>query len=195
MTRNGAAWAIEASHLVTVPVVGADGLEWSGLLTTPDWSGLAKPAVWTAGVTLAIVASLETLLNLEATEKLDPLRRSAPPNRELLAQGTGNLIAGAIGGLPMTSVIVRSSVNANAGGRTRWSAVFHGALLLGSVLFMGALLNRIPLATLAAVLVVTGWKLANPRLFRSMWTEGWTQFLPFVGTYYKLRDRLDRMAA
>lgn len=182
MTRNGAAWAIEPSHLVTVPVVGENGLAWSSLLTTPDWSGLAKPAVWTAGITLAIVASLETLLNLEATEKLDPLRRSAPPNRELLAQGTGNLLAGALGGLPMTSVIVRSSVNANAGARTRWSAVFHGMLLLASVLFMGALLNRIPLATLAAVLVVTGWKLANPKLFRSMWAEGWTQFLPFVGT-------------
>lgn len=174
--------AISASHLVTVPVIGENGMTWGDLLTTPDFSRIADPAILLAAATLAIVASLETLLNLEATDKLDPLRRASPPNRELLAQGTGNILAGLIGGLPMTSVIVRSSVNANAGGRTRWSAVFHGALLLGSVLFMGALLNRIPLATLAAVLVVTGWKLANPRLFRSMWTEGWTQFLPFVGT-------------
>jgi carbonic anhydrase/SulP family sulfate permease len=182
LQRTGAAWAIEASHLVSVPVIGQGGMGWGDLVKLPDFSLLAKPSIWMAGVTLAIVASLETLLNLEATEKLDPERRPSPPNRELLAQGVGNVLAGLMGGLPMTSVIVRSSVNVNAGGRTRVSAIFHGFLLLGSVLLLPGVLNRIPLSCLAAVLVVTGWKLANPRLFRSMWQEGIQQFLPFFAT-------------
>lgn len=180
--RTGAAWAIEASHLVTVPVVGQGGMGWGDLLKFPDFSLISKPSIWIAGATLAIVASLETLLNLEATDKLDPERRVSPPNRELFAQGLGNVAAGLVGGLPMTSVIVRSSVNVNAGGRTRVSAIFHGILLLGSVVLLPGVLNRIPLSCLAAVLVVTGWKLANPKLFRSMWQEGIQQFLPFFIT-------------
>ncbi|MFM1821976.1 MAG: hypothetical protein RI967_242 [Planctomycetota bacterium] len=174
--------AISASHLVTVPVIGENGMTWGDLLTTPDFSRIADPAILLAAATLAIVASLETLLNLEATDKLDPLRRTSPPNRELLAQGTGNILAGLIGGLPMTSVIVRSSVNAQAGGLTRLSAITHGLLLLGSVALLPGLLNRIPLSALAAILVVTGWKLASPKLFRSMWREGIAQFLPFLVT-------------
>jgi MFS superfamily sulfate permease-like transporter len=125
-----------------------------------------------AGVTLAVVASLETLLNLEATDKLDPLRRTSPPNRELVAQGVGNMLAGTLGGLPMTSVIVRSSVNAQNGARTRRSAIFHGVLLLGCLLLIPGALNRIPLAALAAVLLATGFKLASPKVFRQMWGEG-----------------------
>lgn len=179
---TGSSWAIASTHLVSVPVVVGEGMSWSGLLHFPDFSRAFDPNVLLAAVTLAVVASLETLLNLEAADRLDPLRRSSPPDRELLAQGAGNIVAGAIGGLPMTSVVVRSSVNAMAGSRTRMSAIFHGLLLLISVAFLGSLINRIPLAALAAVLVVTGFKLANVKLFRQMWSDGWNQFLPFVTT-------------
>jgi MFS superfamily sulfate permease-like transporter len=182
LTATNSAWAIAASHLVAVPVVGADGLQFSDLLQFPDLARLTDLRVWFAALTLAAVASLETLLNLEATEKLDPLRRPANPNRELVAQGVGNVLAGACGGLPMTSVIVRSSVNVNAGARSRWSAIAHGVLLLISVLFLAPLINRIPLAALAAVLIVTGFKLASPKLFLDKWRAGWVQFLPFIIT-------------
>jgi carbonic anhydrase/SulP family sulfate permease len=182
LRRSGNAWAIEDSHLVQVPVLGQEGTGWSDLVRFPDWSRWNDPAVLLAGATLAVVASLETLLNLEATDKLDPLRRTSPPNRELVAQGVGNMAAGAIGGLPMTSVIVRSSVNAQSGGRSKASAIFHGFLLLGSLLLVPTLLNRIPLAALAAVLIVTGFKLASPALFRRMWKEGSKQFVPFAIT-------------
>ncbi|MCE9619253.1 MAG: sulfate transporter [Planctomycetes bacterium] len=179
---TGSSWAIAQNHLVSVPVVGTQGMGWGDLLRFPDFSRWSDPAVLSAAATLAIVASLETLLNLEATDKLDPLRRTSPPNRELLAQGAGNLLAGLIGGLPMTSVIVRSSVNAQSGGRTRLAAIVHGVLLLGSVLLLPTLLNRIPLAALAAILIVTGFKLASPKVFRQMWSEGVRQFLPFLIT-------------
>ena len=179
---NGSSFAIESTHLVAVPVIGQDGLGWGGLITTPDFSRILDGAVWVAAITLAVVASLETLLNLDATDKLDPQRRVSPPNRELFAQGAGNMLSGFLGGLPMTSVIVRSSVNAGMGMVTRRSTIFHGVLILVSVALLPSLLNRIPLATLAAVLVVTGWKLANPKLFRSMWREGVNQFVPFAVT-------------
>ena len=178
----GSAWAIADTHLVSVPVLGANGQGWDTIFRLPDFSQIANPKVYVAAGTLAIVASLETLLNLEATDKLDPQRRVSSPNRELLAQGAGNLTAGLIGGMPMTSVIVRSSVNANAGARTRLSAITHGVLLVVSVFLLPTLLNRIPLSALAAILVVTGFKLANPALFRQMWREGRTQFLPFFAT-------------
>jgi carbonic anhydrase/SulP family sulfate permease len=179
---TGSAWAIEQSHLVSVPMVGSEGMGWGDLVTFPDFSRIVDPAVLLAGVTLAVVASLETLLNLEATDKLDPLRRTSPPNRELVAQGVGNMLAGTLGGLPMTSVIVRSSVNAQNGARTRRSAIFHGVLLLGCLLLIPGALNRIPLAALAAVLLATGFKLASPKVFRQMWDEGFKQFLPFFVT-------------
>lgn len=178
----GSAWSIEQSHLVTVPVVGSEGMGWNDLLTFPDFSRWNDPAVLRAAVTLAVVASLETLLNLEATDKLDPERRVSPPNRELVAQGTGNMLAGLVGGLPMTSVIVRSSVNAANGGRSRRAAIFHGVLLLGCLLLIPGALNRIPLAALAAVLIATGLKLASPKVFKQMWREGYTQFVPFFVT-------------
>jgi carbonic anhydrase len=174
-------WTISTSHLVQVPVA-KDFKEVMALLTFPDWSYLAKPATYTAAITLAIVATLETLLNLEAIDRIDPEARHSPPNRELLAQGVGNVLAGLAGGLPMTSVIVRSSVNINARNSSRWSAVFHGFLLCGSVVAMPQLLNRIPLASLAAILITTGLKLASPRLLKQMWDEGKRQFLPFVAT-------------
>jgi len=182
LRASGSAWAIETSHLVAVPVLGTEGVGWDTIFRTPDFSQLGNPKVYVAAVTLAIVASLETLLNLEATDKLDPQRRYSPPNRELLAQGVGNLTAGLVGGMPMTSVIIRSSVNANAGARTRFAAIFHGVLLALCVFALPTLLNRIPLAALAAILVMTGFKLASPVVFRSMWREGVGHFVPFVVT-------------
>jgi carbonic anhydrase/SulP family sulfate permease len=125
---------------------------------------------------------LETLLNIEAVDKLDRARRHTPPDRELIAQGIGNIISGSLGGLPMTSVIVRSSVNINAGGRTRLAALIHGLLLLFCVLLIPSLLNRIPLSCLAAILIATGLKLASPSLFKQMHSEGRSQFIPFIIT-------------
>lgn len=181
LRKIGGVWSIEPSHLVQVPVA-KDLSAFFGFLTFPNFSALANPAVYTAAITIAIVASLETLLNLEAVDKLDPQQRSSPPNRELLAQGVGNVIAGIVGALPMTSVIVRSSVNINAGGRTKLSAIFHGILLFGCVLLVPAWLNEIPLAALAAILLMTGLKLASPKLLKQMWSEGGNQFLPFIIT-------------
>lgn len=178
--RLGNGWAIRSEHLVNVPSAGDGGV--GGLLETPDWGQLSNPAVYVAAFTLAIVASLETLLNLEAVDRLDPEQRRSPPDRELWAQGVGNVVSGLIGGLPLTSVIVRSSVNVNAGNKTRLSTIFHATLLLGCVLLVPHLLNMIPLASLGAVLVMTGLKLASPKLVKQMWAEGRAQFLPFVVT-------------
>jgi carbonic anhydrase len=178
---RGRPWLIDSSHLVQVPVFQS----WEdllGKLTTPDWSILSKPALYSAALLIAAVASLETLLNIEAVDKIDRGKRHTPPDRELIAQGVGNLVCGMCGGLPLTSVIVRSSVNINAGGRSRLSAIIHGILLLLSVLLIPALLNRIPLSCLAAILIATGLKLASPGLFRKMWREGRSQFLPFIIT-------------
>jgi carbonic anhydrase len=177
----GGEWAVEASHLVNVPVADSPR-GFVRLLQFPDFSQWANPQVYAAAVTIAVVASLETLLNLEAVDKLDPRQRVSPPNRELIAQGVGNAASGLIGGLPVTSVIVRSSVNINAGARTKLSAVFHGLLLGGCVVFLAGWLNRVPLSCLAAILLVTGFKLASPKLVRQMWRGGWQQFLPFAIT-------------
>ncbi|MDZ4696497.1 MAG: SulP family inorganic anion transporter [Deltaproteobacteria bacterium] len=177
----GETWVISESHLVQVPVAtSASGL--LELISFPNMAAFADPRVYLAGMTIAVVASLETLLNLHAVDKIDPQQRFSPPNRELVAQGTGNILAGLFGGLPITSVIVRGSVNISAGGQTRRSAITHGVLLLGAVALFPAVINRIPLASLAAILLATGFKLANPSLFRSMWKEGRRQFLPFVIT-------------
>jgi MFS superfamily sulfate permease-like transporter len=173
--------AIPAAGLVNLPVpdsVGALG----EYLMFPDWSALANPAVYTIAVTIALVASIETLLSLEATDKLDPYKRTTPANRELLAQGIGNTVCGLVGGLPMTGVIVRSSANIDAGGKTRWASFSHGLLLLVAVASIPALLNRIPLATLAAVLIYTGYKLANPGLWRDAYRIGPKHLAPFAVT-------------
>jgi carbonic anhydrase/SulP family sulfate permease len=178
----GGRWVIESSHLVGVPVASSPK-EFFGLFIFPDFmSALSNPTVYLAAFTVAIVASLETLLNIEAVDKLDPQQRSTPPNRELVAQGVGNMVCGMIGGLPVTSVIVRSSVNINAGAKSKLSALWHGVLLLGCVMLLPEWLNRIPLAALAAILLVTGIKLASPKLLKQMWSEGKTQFLPFIIT-------------
>ncbi|WP_439627032.1 bifunctional SulP family inorganic anion transporter/carbonic anhydrase [Gemmata sp.] len=177
----GGEWAIEPKHMVQVPVAGSFS-EFLGFLRHPAFEHLSNPAVYFAALTLAAVASLETLLNLEAVDKIDPRQRNSPPSRELIAQGVGNVASGLIGGLPVTSVIVRSSVNINAGGQTKASAVFHGVLLLVSVALFAAWLNVIPLSCLAAILLVTGLKLASPALVRQMWAGGRHQFVPFATT-------------
>jgi MFS superfamily sulfate permease-like transporter len=175
-------WAIASSHLVReVPIIGGE-TGWNEIFHFPDFSQWRNPAIYVGAITIAIVASLETLLNIEATDKLDPYKRFAPQNRELVAQGIGNTLAGAIGGMPITSVIVRSTVNASAGGATKLATIVHGLLLAISVFFLPQLLNKIPLAALAAILVVTGYKLANPKLFKEMASEGRNQFLPFIIT-------------
>lgn len=177
----GDPWEIQASHLVQVPVAG-NLFDFVGFLRMPDFRHWNNPAVYLAAVSIAAVASLETLLNLEAVDRIDPQQRVSPPSRELLAQGVGNVLSGLIGGLPITSVIVRSSVNIMAGGKTKFSAIFHGCLLLTSVALLPQWLNLIPLSCLAAILLVTGMKLASPKLMQQMWHEGRYQFIPFVVT-------------
>ena len=152
------------------------------LLTFPDFSVLSKPVVYGAALTLAVIASLETLLTIEAVDKIDPQQRKTPANRELFAQGVGNMISGSLGGLPMTSVIVRSGANLNAGCQTKVSTIFHGLLLLACVALLPGWLNQIPLSALASVLIVTGYKLASPKVISQMWKEGKYQFLPFAIT-------------
>jgi carbonic anhydrase/SulP family sulfate permease len=181
LAELGEPWAVDPRQFVRVPVTDS----WAGfvgLLQGPDLSQWRNPAVYTAAVTLAAIASLETLLNLEAVDKLDPRQRTSPPSRELLAQGVGNVACGLFGGLPVTSAIVRGSVSINAGGRTKLATMFHGALLLGSVALLADWLNLIPLACLAAILLVTGVKLASPALVRQMWAGGRAQFVPFATT-------------
>lgn len=174
-------WALAASHRVTIPMAQSAG-EFISFFTFPDFSHLANVTVWTTGLTLALVASLETLLNIEASDELDPYQRVTPTNRELKAQGIGNTISGLIGGLPITSVIVRTSANVNAGAKTKASAIMHGMLLLLCVAFIPAVLNLIPYSALAAILIYTGYKLTKPEIFADFFRKGWTQFLPFVVT-------------
>lgn len=177
----GSPLGLAQSHLVTLPVADSFS-DFLGQFTTPDFSQLGNSEVWVVAATIAVVASIETLLNLEATDKLDPMKRYSSPNRELKAQGIGNMISGLIGGIPITSVIVRSSANINAGGRTKLSAITHGVLLLSCAALIPTLLNMIPLATLAAVLLVTGYKLCKPTIFKQMFAKGKYQWIPFLVT-------------
>ncbi|HEV8284809.1 MAG TPA: SulP family inorganic anion transporter [Chitinophagaceae bacterium] len=179
--HNGSAHAIDPKHMVTIPVAkSAD--EFFSFFTFPDFDSFLNKNVWITGITLALVASLETLLSIEAVDDLDPYQRVTNKERELKAQGIGNMISGLVGGLPITSVIVRSSANVNAGAKTKMSAVCHGILLLICVALIPELLNRTPKAVLAAILIYTGYKLAKPSLFKSYYKKGWDQFLPFVIT-------------
>ncbi|WGL17061.1 SulP family inorganic anion transporter [Microbulbifer bruguierae] len=181
MLGNSATMGLNPSHLVSVPVATSFN-EFVGLFTLPDFSQLGNPLVWTVAATIAVVASLETLLSVEAIDKMDPLKRTTPTNRELVAQGVGNSFSGLIGGLPVTQVIVRSSVNLQTGARSKGSTICHGILLLVCVATLPTWLNMIPLGVLAAVLILTGYKLAKPALFRKMWSNGMEQFLPFLIT-------------
>lgn len=173
--------ALGPTHLVSLPVP-ASPADILGAIALPDFSRLADAPVLRVAVTLAVVASLESLLSLEATDRLDPARRISPPNRELVAQGLGNMASGLLGGLPVTGVIVRSAANITAGARTRASAILHGALLLVAVVAVPGLLNRIPLAALAAILIHTGFKLASPSLVRATFRQGRESFVPFAVT-------------
>ncbi|HIC32963.1 MAG TPA: SulP family inorganic anion transporter, partial [Flavobacteriaceae bacterium] len=181
LTKSNEILAISQSHLVSVPVP-EDATSFIKQFSFPNFSAISNPEVWIVAFTIALVASLETLLCVEATDKLDPHKNVTPTNRELFAQGTGNIISGLIGGLPITQVIVRSSANIQSGGRTKLSAIFHGFLLLISVILIPRLLNMIPLSVLAAILLIVGYKLAKPSLFKTMYNLGWKQFLPFVVT-------------
>lgn len=180
-TNMGQDWLVSESHLVQIPIAQSFS-EFFGFLRLPDFSRTFDPAIYIAAVTIAVVASLETLLNLEAVDKLDKAKRNSPPSRELIAQGCGNMVCGLIGGLPVTSVVVRGSVNVASGSKTKMSAIFHGGLLLVSVAFLPTLMNKIPLSALAAILLVTGFKLASPAIFKQMWKEGRYQFTPFIIT-------------
>ena len=181
VTSDDPTWGISAEHLVKVPV--PDSLEsFLGFFSFPNFSAISNMDVWVTAFTIALVASLETLLCVEATDKLDPEKRTTPTNRELMAQGVGNTLSGLIGGLPVTQVIVRSSANIQSGGKTKASAIIHGFFLLGSVILIPTLLNMIPLSVLAAILFVVGYKLAKPSLFKTMYQAGWKQFVPFVVT-------------
>ncbi len=174
-------WAVSAVHLVNVPVSNNVG-EFLSNFSFPDYSYWTNPQVYLIAATLAIIGSLETLLSLEAVDKLDPLKRTAPTNRELKAQGVGNIISGLIGGLPITAVIVRSSGNIYAGGKTPLSSFIHGLCILLSVMFFASYINYVPLGCLAAILLHTGFKLAKPALFMDFYRKGWSQLLPFVIT-------------
>jgi len=178
---KGTAYGIENNHLVNVPIP-SDFDSFLGQFSFPNFGGITNPAIWVTAFTIALVASLETLLCVEATDKLDPEKRVTPTNRELMAQGTGNIISGMIGGLPITQVIVRSSANIQSGGKSKSSAIIHGFLLLISVVLIPGLLNMIPLSVLAAILLIVGFKLAKPGLFKVMYGLGWNQFLPFIIT-------------
>ncbi len=173
--------ALSGEHLVTLPVAGSAS-EFFSFFSFPDWNAFIRIDVIITGLTLALVASLESLLSIEAVDELDPLKRVTPTNRELKAQGLGNILSGLVGGLPLTSVIVRSSANVNAGARTKLATIYHGLLILCCVSFIPFVLNMIPKTALAAILIFTGYKLANPFLFQCFYKRGWDQFLPFVIT-------------
>ncbi|MDG2280900.1 MAG: SulP family inorganic anion transporter, partial [Flavicella sp.] len=168
-------------HLVKVPIPESVD-SFLAQFSLPNFTALSNKNVWVTGFTIALVASLETLLCVEATDKIDPKKRITPTNRELFAQGTGNILSGMIGGLPITQVIVRSSANIQSGGQTKLSAIVHGFLLLISVIAIPTVLNMIPLAVLAAILLIVGYKLANPATFKKVYKLGWQQFVPFIVT-------------
>ncbi|HEY6976168.1 MAG TPA: SulP family inorganic anion transporter [Chitinophagaceae bacterium] len=174
-------FALHESQLVNLPVA-SNMQEFFTFFTMPDWSSFTNSTVWTTAITLSIVASLETLLNIEAADDLDPYQRVTPTNRELKAQGIGNIVSGLLGGLPVTSVVVRTSVNMNSGAKTKLSTIMHGVFLLLSVAFIPSVIRLIPLSALAAILIYTGYKLAKPAIFKELYKKGLDQFIPFAVT-------------
>ncbi len=180
-TQDHQSLSISKDHLVSVPIPG-DFSSFLGQFSFPNFAVIFQTDIWITAFTIALVASLETLLCVEATDKLDPDKHVTPTNRELLAQGTGNIISGMIGGLPITQVIVRSSANIQSGGKSKMSAIIHGFFLLISVILIPRLLNMIPLSVLASVLLLVGYKLAKPSLFKKMYAMGWKQSIPFTVT-------------
>lgn len=174
-------WELQGEHLVNIPVVDSVS-ELGSLLTFPDLGLVHTGPFWMVAFTLAAIGSIETLLSIDAADKMDPFKRITPASKELVAQGVGNSISGLLGGLPITAVIVRSSANIAAGGRTKLSAILHGVLLAILVLSIPGILNKIPLSCLAAVLLLVGFKLAKPSIFIDTYQKGWDQFIPFVVT-------------
>lgn len=180
---SGSSLLISSEHLVNLPIPGSIE-EFKNIIISPDFSGISNTKVWVVGMTIAIVASIETLLCIEAADRMDVQRRYTDTNTELKAQGVGNILSALIGGLPMTSVVVRTSANNAAGAKSKLSAILHGVLLLISVLSIPTVLNKIPLATLAAVLLLVGYKLANPKIIIHFWEKGKYQFVPFIATFF-----------
>jgi MFS superfamily sulfate permease-like transporter len=178
---SGSGFAIAKEHLVSLPVPSTFE-EFKSIIVTPNFSGVTNPKVWVIAITIAIVASIETLLSIEAADRMDTLKRYTDTDVELKAQGVGNMVSALLGGLPLTSVIVRTSANNNAGAKSKMSAIIHGFLLLVSVLTIPMILNKIPLATLAAILILVGYKLAKPATFKHFWMQGKYQFIPFIAT-------------
>ena len=178
---KGSSFILSEDQMVNLPVASSMQ-EFFTFFTMPDWNSIQNSAVWVTAITLAIVASLETLLNIEAADELDPYNRVTPTNRELKAQGIGNIVSGLLGGLPVTSVVVRTSANVGAGAKSKLSAITHGILLLLSVAFIPYLLKLIPLSALAAILIYTGYKLAKPSIFKQLYKKGFDQFIPFIVT-------------
>jgi MFS superfamily sulfate permease-like transporter len=177
----GSDWAIEKSHLVNIPNFLAPGMAESSMIV-PNFRVLGNWLIWVIAVKITLIASIESLLSIEASDKIDPQKRVTPPNRELVAQGVGNTISGLLGGIPVTAVIVRSSANVNAGGMSKLSAVFHGAWLTVAVLLFPGVLNLIPNSALAAILIYVGFKLAKPSLIKQEWAKGNMSFVPFLVT-------------
>ena len=181
LNRLGGTWILDTNHLIQVPVARS-AAEFVSFLEVPDFSQLSNPAIYGAALTLAAMASLKSLMNLDAVDRLDPRQRTSPPSRQLVAQGIGNVVSGMIGGLPIATDIIRSTVNINSGSTSPRSAMFYGAILLVSITILPMLMNLIPLSALAAILIVTGAGLISPRLIRETWNEGRTQFVPFLIT-------------
>lgn len=180
-TASGSSLAIGKEHLVSLPMPTSIA-EFQNIFIFPDFAAISNPQVWVVGLTIAIVASIESLLCIEAADRLDVQKRYTDTNNELRAQGIGNMISSLLGGLPMTSVVVRTSANVNAGAKSKMSTIVHGSLLLISVLAIPMILNKIPLATLAAVLLLVGYKLAKPATIKHFWEKGKYQFAPFIAT-------------
>jgi len=183
ITQQNISLRVADAYLVRVPVPN-DVSSFIAQFSFPNFTAITNPDVWIVAFTIALVASLETLLCVEASDKIDPNKNVTPTNRELLAQGTGNIISGLLGGLPITQVIVRSSANIQSGGKSKLSAIIHGFLLLISVILIPTLLNKIPLSVLAAILLTVGYKLAKPSLFKKMYHLGWKQSIPFTVTVF-----------
>ncbi|MGZ3901414.1 MAG: SulP family inorganic anion transporter, partial [Bacteroidia bacterium] len=172
---------ISNEHMVSLPII-KNTTDLKDIVIQPDFSMLLSYKFWTVAFTIAFVASLESLLSLEAIDKLDPLKRNSDFNLELKAQGLGNILCGLFGALPVTAVIVRGSANISAGAKSKWSAVFHALLLTICVLLLPSFLMKIPNASLAAILIITGYKLTQLSVFRQMLSKGPDQFLPFITT-------------
>jgi MFS superfamily sulfate permease-like transporter len=179
VSLDGSSWAIEVQHRVDLGIAGKPIKEF---FTFPDFTHLADTRIYVIAFTIAVVASLESLLSVDASDKLDPKKRVTPVNRELIAQGIGNVLSGAIGGLPVTQVVVRTSANVNSGGTNKLATITHGSLIVLSVLLVPFLFGYIPYASLAAILIMVGFKLAKPSVFKTVYKQGWLQFIPFIVT-------------